>query len=849
VSETALLGEERFLTERSFRDVEGMVEFEKPASSVKHILGIEGGGSHTVAALLDPRGEPLHRATFPTPSNLAALQLPHELAALVSEMRAQFRFEPCSTRVVSGFAGAGTSDRISAAVDTFRALGFVDPSVVVSDSQLTLEALGAEGVVFIAGTGSICLGRKGAQQIRHGGNGYLLGDEASGFYVGRRALNEILDADYCSQRPTAMTPLVLRHFGLTRPEQLKDFVYGDTKVPKPEIAGVAPIVFACAADGDPIAAAIIAQAVEEMARSIQATREALTLQETGCALGLRGGLFRGPLARPLLIDPLNTRIAELGTPVSIRVLESENDPYVILIPAVRSILNHDGERTSSLVVPTPRQRDTEKQHPHSLAMDAMTSDALLELFNRGNQEVFEALLERDFLIALDAVADRIRAQGDAQIVLGGAGTSGRIAYYLAKQFEGALSIRHWIAGGPRAITEAVEGAEDNTVQAMEDVVRLLDGSSHPHFIGISCGLSAPCVASALVAARNKGAGLAVLGMTPVETARADTIPGAGVNFAQVLRDLRTNASDRYSELTVCAGPEVLTGSSRLKGGTATWIALYSLLEGLRVGKSPSAVLGDEVRRLRSQIVDPTLARAVDRAGHGIRSGGSIIYVAEGVIADAAALDASEIAPTFGVSPDRVRVVRFDSVHPSSLVGSERDLVVYLGDCDSEELLAKSIAAPSVRFHADDFITAKINVLNPLSTAAFVRAGYVFGNRMLNVRPSNSKLFERATGIVAEIAGVDLAVARRSLIAVMIDTNEPTPEDLTRSPEELCRHAKGLSYVVPRAIVHALGGSLEVSNQLLTSSVALREIIAQCSLSKDNFTKRAARTERGKEIGA
>ncbi len=808
------------------------MQFDKPASAVKHILGIEGGGSHTVAALLDPQGEPLQRATFPIPSNLAALHLPQELAGLVSTMRAQFGFEPSSTRVVSGFAGAGTSDRISEARDAFRSFGFVEPSVVISDSQLTLEALGVEGIVFIAGTGSICLGRKGAQQIRHGGNGYLLGDEASGFYLGRRALNEILDADYYSQRPTAMTPLVLKHFGLTRAEQLKDFVYGDARAPKTEIAGVAPIVCACAAGGDPVATAIIAQAVDEIARSVQATRGALNLHEAGCVLGLRGGLFRGSLAASLLIDPLRNRISELGAPVSIRVLESESDPYVILIPAVRSILAQDGHGTSALAVAATLQRDTERQHPHSIAMDAMTSGALLELFNRANEEVFDALLEDKFLSALDSLAERIRSQGDAQIVLGGAGTSGRIAHYLAKQFSGTVSVRHWIAGGERAILEAVEGAEDNTVQAMEDVMRILDGSSHPHFIGISCGLSAPCVASALVAARNKGAGVAVFGMTPVETARADTIPGAGINFAHVLRDLRANFSDRYSELTVCAGPELLTGSSRLKGGTATWLGLYALLEALRVGKVPSILLQHEVRRLRSEIFDPKLASAVDHAARVIRSGGSITYVAEGVIADAAALDASEIAPTFGVSSDRVRLMRLDSVTSRSLIGSERDLVVYLGECDPEGRLAASIGAPSVRFQPRDFITAKINVLNPLSTAAFVRAGYVFGNRMLNVRPSNSKLLERATGIVADIAGVEPAVARRSLIAVMTDTDEPTPEDLNRSPEDLCRQAKAHSYVVPRAIVHALGGSLEASTQLLEGSVGLREVIArvrQCGI--------------------
>jgi N-acetylmuramic acid 6-phosphate (MurNAc-6-P) etherase/N-acetylglucosamine kinase-like BadF-type ATPase len=795
---------------------------------VKHILGIEGGGTNTVAALLTTAGQPVQRATLAVPSNLGALRLPQDLHSLVSELRDQFGFDPASTRVVSGFAGAGTSQIIGAAESVFQSSGFQDKSIVISDGELALEALGGEGILFVAGTGSICIGRRGSVTIRNGGNGYLLGDEASGFYVARRALNAILNAVYGSARPTAMTPLVLRHFGIQRAEDIKSLVYGDAVPPKREIAAIAPIVFSCAAEGDLIAASIVTEAVDEIARSVGATRSALGLDDAACMLGLRGGLFRGEHAERLLVRPLEERIAQRGAPVSVRMLESDRDPHIIIIPAVQSIVAREDQGLVLSLGETVPVRDTERPHPHSANLDAMNGEQIVTLFDLGNSEVLNAVMAPEFMERLDAIAVRIRAGGAPSLVFGGAGTSGRIAHYIDKHFSGRLDVRHWIAGGSRAITEAVEGAEDNVFKAMTDIRELLREKRNPFVIGISCGLSAPCVAGALLEARNQGAGMAVFGMTPIETARNESVAGGGLNFAHLLGDLRDNESQRYVELAVRAGPELLTGSSRLKGGTATWLTLYSLCEALCTEELPSSVLTREVERLRACRVDPEVGQAVELAGMVIRAGGDLIYVAQGALADAAALDASEIAPTFGVPKERVRVVRLDSVESSldlsHIRGTSRDLVVYLGDRDPEGKIASQLGAQSVRFSPEDFITAKMHVLNPLSTGAFARAGYVFENRMLNVRPSNSKLLDRAVGIVAAVAKVELEQARRSLIAAMIGSNDPTPEDFAQSPEVLCRSASTRTLVVPHAIAHAVGISLDDAESGLNNGTPLRVVI-------------------------
>jgi N-acetylmuramic acid 6-phosphate etherase len=313
-----------------------------------------------------------------------------------------------------------------------------------------------------------------------------------------------------------------------------------------------------------------------------------------------------------------------------------------------------------------------------------------------------------------------------------------------------------------------------------------------------------------------------MGMTPIETARNEEVPGSGVNFDHVARDLEHHDSDRFYPLIIEVGPEVVQGSSRLKGGSATWIALHGFLTAVRDGVKPSELILKELDRIRDAKVSPTLPEVIERAGDVIRKGGDLVYVAEGEVADAASLDASECSPTFGIEKERVRVVRADTAELGGAVVRPTDLVIYLGDADSAGSLANRSGAQHVRVPATDFITAKMCVLNQISTGAFTRAGFVYGNRMINVRPSNSKLYDRALEIIVTIAGVSREEAHRSMVASIVGSNEPTPEDLSLSKAELCVLAGKRSEVVPLAIARANGLSLSEGRRLLESGIPLRK---------------------------
>ena len=109
-----------------------------------------------------------------------------------------------------------------------RRIGARARILVTNDALIALVA-GAgvgPGVVVIAGTGSIAYGRNAHDEAaRAGGWGYILADEGSGFWIGRQALRAVVRAADGRGPATALTPLVLEFFGVTRAEQLVREVY------------------------------------------------------------------------------------------------------------------------------------------------------------------------------------------------------------------------------------------------------------------------------------------------------------------------------------------------------------------------------------------------------------------------------------------------------------------------------------------------------------------------------------------------------------------------------------------------------------------------------------------------
>lgn len=239
------------------------------SSNDKHwFIGIDGGGTKTIAAICDESGSVKAVATGGASNALSRpwLEVEHTIRHLVEEviLLAGARHGELDALYV-GLAGADRFEikqKIHAAfVDQWEERLHIDNDAVPA---LYSGTWGQPGIVLIAGTGSIAYALTGSgERHRVGGWGYLVGDEGSGFDLGRQAATAVLRAYDGRGESTALTGLFLAHYGITRSDELIARIYGAAN-PRKELAETSELVEKAAAEGDTVAAGIIQQAAASL---------------------------------------------------------------------------------------------------------------------------------------------------------------------------------------------------------------------------------------------------------------------------------------------------------------------------------------------------------------------------------------------------------------------------------------------------------------------------------------------------------------------------------------------------------------------------------------------------------
>jgi N-acetylglucosamine kinase-like BadF-type ATPase len=181
---------------------------------------------------------------------------------------------------------------------------------VVHDAELVLWA-GTDqgtgqgiGLALIAGTGSFCYGRNAAGvTARVGGWGPLLGDEGSGYAIAVAALQAVVRAADRRSPPTVLTEWLLRELDARSPSDLIPVLdmHGPDRADSHRLAALTPIVLRAAAEGDPTARAIRAQAAKELADLVLDLARNLNMAPGHYALAVAGGLLihDGPLRQAM----------------------------------------------------------------------------------------------------------------------------------------------------------------------------------------------------------------------------------------------------------------------------------------------------------------------------------------------------------------------------------------------------------------------------------------------------------------------------------------------------------------------------------------------------------------------
>ncbi len=254
-------------------------------------LGIDGGGSKTLAVIVDDVGFEWGRGVAGS-SNHEVVGLERAVVAIHDAVGKATIAAHTDLPLAAAWIGL-------AGIDHPRDLKMLAPAVrsfaatvrISNDAELVLSALPRQvGVAVISGTGSIALGRDAQGTLaRAGGWGHVLGDEGSGFGIGREALQCAVRAADGRGPATALLDNILRHWRLPAPESLLERVY--PTFDKMAIAALAPLVLALARDGDPIARRIEARAANELALAVMTVARTLGFVAGSLPVAFGGGVL------------------------------------------------------------------------------------------------------------------------------------------------------------------------------------------------------------------------------------------------------------------------------------------------------------------------------------------------------------------------------------------------------------------------------------------------------------------------------------------------------------------------------------------------------------------------------
>jgi len=260
------------------------------------VLGADGGGTKTTGLLADRQGNVVAelRGEGSNQFVIGMDNTAQNLAELIAGLAAAAHRPVGSIgRAVLGLAGMGAvRDRqiLTGAIQArLQAMGLPSvPLAIETDGRVALEGAfnGGPGIVVVAGTGSVIMGKSArGEAISIGGWGRVIGDEGSGYFIGLQALKAVSrDIDGRGEAGRLRVSLASR-FGLDSRERIIAAVYRE----KFDIPSIAPAVLDAADAGDAVALGILSHASDELSKQIVAAIHRLGLQD-GTGLVMIGGL-------------------------------------------------------------------------------------------------------------------------------------------------------------------------------------------------------------------------------------------------------------------------------------------------------------------------------------------------------------------------------------------------------------------------------------------------------------------------------------------------------------------------------------------------------------------------------
>jgi N-acetylmuramic acid 6-phosphate etherase len=555
-------------------------------------VGIEGGGTRSTLIMADAEGSVIAELAG-GPANLR-LMTDAQLLVLLQSFATRLPQRKIAG-IAIGLAGARTEVDLQRIRQTAAMVWPTTHCHATNDLDTALAAAPdvpdcAGRVLILSGTGSCCFGRdQKGNQVKVGGRGHVVGDRGSACDIGQQALKELM-AHYDH---TGLWPLmgssILASLQFTDKD---DLIAWSMQATKTDIAALAVCVFSAAERGDEVARDLLIVAAQALADDGLACAGKLLPPGQRVQFIFNGGVL---LKNPTFATDVGRRLqsawpqsvvtqVERGSAWGAYQLAKQhaNDPTAataaVEIEQLTGLGANHPAWSKTLLMASP----TEQRNPRSMKLSSQSIEDSVELMLSEDAGVPAAVLaEKESIVS---VVERVAAafQEGGRLFYIGAGTSGRLGVLDASECPPTFrapreQVQGIIAGGQRAIWSAVEGAEDDMV-AGAAVIEERGLTPKDVLIGIAASGRTPYVWGALAKARQLG------------------IYTVLVTFNPGFKTLPTQADDFLPDLIIAPnlGPEVLTGSTRLKSGTATKLLLniITTLAMTKTGKVISNLMVD-----------------------------------------------------------------------------------------------------------------------------------------------------------------------------------------------------------------------------------------------------------------
>jgi N-acetylmuramic acid 6-phosphate (MurNAc-6-P) etherase len=325
------------------------------------------------------------------------------------------------------------------------------------------------------------------------------------------------------------------------------------------------------------------------------------------------------------------------------------------------------------------------------ANECYASQGNEEVRNISTEGIREKILLEKVSRLAQVIANHLCTDKKFKLIMSGCGTSGRLAYLCSQTFNSYMKshgksaiCEPIIAGDEFALINSVESVEDSPESGVQKLSAIVEHDQVEFvYIGISCGLSAPFVAGQLdycmsnmklegEKANCKPIACAIIGFNPVEMTRHNVvINSANESFLDIMRRMRQlegNEPYKYFIINPLIGPEPITGSSRMKGGTCTKLIIDLVLSKCahivenRSAKSPidETTLLDWYERLIEQVIYTKenmkqIGHLIDKAYETLNRKASVCYISDSLsLGFLGCVDASECVPTYGARKQDVQ---------------------------------------------------------------------------------------------------------------------------------------------------------------------------------------------------